>query len=137
MFAATLVYNTRRSGGFTLAGRCFVLRRVYFPSQPSPEWFIVDLLKHHDMAGIALSELRSNLVATLRLGNWDVERLRDMAATYATKGTAALVEACIAEAAPANSRFVVNPAYSTRRRVPESDPFHSLRNTMGRRAASR
>jgi len=99
MFAATLVYNTRRSGEFTLAGRRFVLRRVYFPRQPTPEWFIVDLLKHHDMAGIALSELRLNLVATLRLGKWNVEQLRDMAATYATKATAALVEACIAEAA--------------------------------------
>jgi hypothetical protein len=98
MFAATLVYNTRRSGEFTLAGRHFVLRRVYFPKQPTPEWFVVDLLKHHDMAGIALSELRSNLVATLRLGRWDVEQLRDMAESYSTKATAALVEACIIEA---------------------------------------
>ena len=98
MFASTLVYNTRRTGDFTLAGRIFVLRRVYFPRVPSPEWFVVDLLKHHDMAGVALSELRMNLVATLRLGRWDVERLRAMAATFGTKAIAALIEECIAEA---------------------------------------
>lgn len=98
MFASTLVYNTRRTGDFTLAGHPFVLRRVYFPKQPSPEWFVVDLLKHHDMAGVALSELRTNLVATLRLGRWNVATLREMAATYGTKSIAALIEGCIAEA---------------------------------------
>ena len=98
MFASTLVYNTLRTGDFTLAGRTFVLRRVYFPETPTPEWFVVDLLKHHDMAGVALSELRTNLVATLRLGRWGIERLREMAATYGTKAIAALIEECIAEA---------------------------------------
>jgi hypothetical protein len=100
MFASTLVYNTLRTGDFTLAGRTFVLRRVYFPEAPTPEWFLVDLLKHHDMAGVALSELRTNLVATLRLARWDIERLREMAATYGTKAIAALIEECIAEARP-------------------------------------
>lgn len=98
MFASTLVYNTRRTGDFTLAGRPFLLRRVYFPKQPSPEWFVVDLLKHHEMAGVALSELRTNLVATLRLGRWDIATLGEMAATYGTKSIAALIEECIAEA---------------------------------------
>ena len=98
MFASTLVYNTRRTGDFTLAGHPFVLRRVYFPKDPSLEWFVVDLLKHHDMAGVALSELRTNLVATLRLGRWNVATLREMAATYGTKSIAALIEDCIVEA---------------------------------------
>lgn len=98
MFASTLVYNTRRTGNFKLAGRSFVLRRVYFPEQPTPEWFVVDLLKHHDMAGVALSELRANLVATLRLRRWDVDRLREMAGTYGTKAIATLIEECIIEA---------------------------------------
>lgn len=97
MFASTLVYNTLRTGTFTLAGRTFLLRRVYFPQKTTPEWFVVDLLKHHDMAGVALSELRTNLVATLRLGRWDVPRLREMASTYGTKAIATLVEGCIAE----------------------------------------
>lgn len=98
MFASTLVYNTLRSGEFTLARRRFVLRRVYFPKQLSPEWFVVDLLKHHDMAGVTLTDLAANLVVTLRLGRWDVERLRKMAETYGTKATLALVDECIAEA---------------------------------------
>lgn len=98
MFALTLVYNTRRTGDFTLAGRSFVLRRVYFPKSPMPEWFVVDLLKHHDMAGVALSELRTNLVATLRLGRWDVAGLREMADSYGTKAIAAQIDECIAEA---------------------------------------
>ena len=91
MFATTLVYNTRRTGEVVLGGRRFLLRRVYFPDDPTPEWFVVDLLQHHDMAGVALSELREGLVATLRLGRWDRAHLREMAETYGTKATLALV----------------------------------------------
>ena len=92
MFAVALVYNTRRSGEYRLGGRRFLLRRVYFPEKPTAEWFIVDLLQHHDMAGVASSTLRDGLVATLRSGRWDRERLREMAETYGTKATLALVE---------------------------------------------
>lgn len=98
MFAATLVYNTQRTGEFTLDGRRFLLRRVYFPEQPSPEWFVVDLLQHHEMAGVSLDELRQGLVATLRESRWDIARLREMAATYGTKATVATIEACLDEA---------------------------------------
>ena len=97
MFAMTLVYNTRRTGEVVLGGRRFLLRRVYFPEDPTPEWFVIDLLQHHDMAGVALSELREGLVATLRLGRWDRERLREMAETYGTKTTLALVEDALDE----------------------------------------
>lgn len=92
MFAMKLVYNLSRSGEFVLDRRRFLLRRVYFPDPPTAEWFIVDLLQHHDMAGVALSELHEGLVATLRLGRWDRGRLREMAETYGTKATLALVE---------------------------------------------
>ncbi len=97
MFAVTLVYNTLRSGEFLLGGRRFLLRRVYFPEQPTAEWFIVDLLQHHGMAGAALSELRAGLVATLRCGRWDRARLREMAETYGTKATLQLVEGALRE----------------------------------------
>jgi len=57
MFATTLVIATRsRTGEFTLDGRRFLLRRVYFPKHPSPEWFVVDLLRHHEMAARRSSE---------------------------------------------------------------------------------
>lgn len=97
MFAATLVYNTQRTGDFTLDGRHFLLRRVLFPREPSAEWFIVDLLQHHEMAGASLAELERGLTATLRAGRWNAERLVDMADAYGTKATLALVERCIAE----------------------------------------
>ncbi len=97
MFAATLVYNTRRTGEVVLGKRRFLLRRVYFPADPTPEWFVVDLLQHHDMAGVALSKLREGLLATLRLGRWDRERLREMAETYGTKATLALIEDALHE----------------------------------------
>jgi hypothetical protein len=92
MFAATLVYNTRRTGDFTFDGRRFLLRRVRFPESPPPEWFVVDLLQHHEMAGVSLSELEERLVATLREGRWNRDLLHEMAATYGTKATLAFVE---------------------------------------------
>jgi hypothetical protein len=92
MFAVTLVYNTRRSGEFVLGGRRFLLRRVSFPEKPAAEWFVIDLVQHHDMAGLALSELRAALLATLRIGLWDRARLREMAETYGTKATLAVVD---------------------------------------------
>ncbi len=97
MFAVTLVYNTRRSGEFQLGGRRFLLRRVYFPEKPTAEWFIVDLLEHHDMVGVGRSVLREGLVATLRSGRWDRMGLREMAKTYGRKATMALVDSALHE----------------------------------------
>lgn len=95
MFASTLAYNQKRTGEFTFDGRRFLLRRVLFPENPSPEWFVVDLLQHHDMAGVSLAELTDRLVATLREGRWNRDRLRQMADRYGTKATLALVERCL------------------------------------------
>lgn len=92
MFAVTLVYNTRRTGEVELGGRRFLFRRVLFPTQPTAEWFIVDLLQHHEMAGSALSELQHGLVATLREGRWDRDRLRQMAERFGTRATVAVVD---------------------------------------------
>jgi hypothetical protein len=58
MFAVTRVHDTPRRGALQLGGRRFLLRRVYLPEKPTAEWFIVDLLEHHDMAGVGLSALR-------------------------------------------------------------------------------
>lgn len=98
MFAATLVYNTRRTGEFTFDGRRFLLRRVLFPESPPPEWFVVDLLQHHEMASTSLAELEQRLTSTLRDGRWSAKRLHDMASEYGTKATLAMVERCLAEA---------------------------------------
>jgi hypothetical protein len=98
MFAATLVYNRKRTGEFTFDGRRFLLRRVLFPSEPPPEWFVVDLLQHHDTAGVTLAELAARLVARIADGCWNPDRLRELARRYGTKATAALIERCIEEA---------------------------------------
>lgn len=99
MFAATLVYNTQHTGEFVLDRRHFLLRCIRFPEQPTPEWFVVDLLHNHDMAGISLGELQSGLVATLREGRWDTTRLREMADAFGSEATRALVQEAIVEAA--------------------------------------
>ena len=98
MFAATLVYNTRRTGEFTFDRRRFLLRRVLFPESPPPEWFIIDLLRHHRMTGTSPAELEERLTATLRQGRWDAEQLREMAREYGTSATLAVVDCCIAAA---------------------------------------
>ena len=95
MFAATLAYNTRRTGDYLFDGRRFLLRRVLFPDSPPPEWFVVDLLQHHEMAGVSLAELEERLGATLTEGRWSEDRLREMAGEYGTQATHALVERCI------------------------------------------
>lgn len=92
MFAATLVYNTKRTGEFTFDGRRYLLRRVLFPENPVPEYFVVDLLQQHDMAGMSLAELERGLVATLKDGRWNRDALLEMAERYGTKATLALVE---------------------------------------------
>ena len=98
VFASTLVYNQKRTGEFIFDGRRFLLRRVLFPADLSPEWFVIDLLQHHDMAGVSLTELAARLVATLRKGRWNRGQLREMATRYGTKATLALVERCLRDA---------------------------------------
>ena len=98
MFAATLVYNTKRSGEFIFDGRRYVLRRVLFPEHPTPEYFVIDLLEHHDMAGVGQVELARGLVSTLKQGRWDRALLRQMARQYGTKATQGLVERCLKRA---------------------------------------
>jgi hypothetical protein len=91
VFAAPLVYNTKRSGTFDFGGRRFVLRRVAFPENPPPEWFVVDLLEHADQAGASRGELSASLAQALARGTFNRERLLEMAKRYATKTTQALI----------------------------------------------
>jgi len=91
VFAAPLVYNTKRSGLFDFRGRRFLLRRVAFPEAPSPEWFVVDLFENAEKAASAPSELRRALEAALRAGKFDRDRLASMSARYGSRRTQALV----------------------------------------------
>ena len=94
LFSATLVYNSKRSGEFRLAGRRFLFRRVRFPKKPPAEWFVIDLLENHEMAGVAISALEEPLRRAVRAGRFDRGRLREMAATYGSQPTQAFVARC-------------------------------------------
>jgi hypothetical protein len=94
-FAAPLVYNTKRSGTFALGGRRFLLRRVAFPKQPSPEWFVVDLFQHAEQAAADRDDLTAALGEALRHGRFDFDRLRTMAREYGSRDTQARVSAAL------------------------------------------
>ena len=100
LFAAPLVYNTKRSGTFELGGRRFVLRRVAFPERPPREWYAVDLLEHADEAGASRSEVAAALARAVGRGSFDREQLRAMAQRYGTKATQAVVESALRSGAP-------------------------------------
>ncbi len=94
MFAATLVYNRKRSGEFLLGGQTFWLRRVAFPPHPPREWFAIDLIEHQGMAGADVRALVEGLRRELRAGRLDVAKLFEMAGAFGSKATQALVRRC-------------------------------------------
>jgi len=100
-FAAQLVYNTKRSGAFTLGGRRFLLRRVAFPKQPSPEWFVVDLLQHAEQAAADRDDLTAALAEAVRQRRFDPDLLRTMSREYGSRDTQARVETALRLAAQA------------------------------------
>ncbi len=96
LFAATLVYNTKRTGEFQLDGRPYLLRRVLFPEDPPPEYYVVDLIQHHKMAGHSLTDIETQLAASAADGRWDTALLIEMAGQYGTKSTLASVKRALA-----------------------------------------
>ena len=91
-FAAQLVYNTKRSGEFQLGRRRYLLRRVAFPKQPSPEWFVVDLFQHAEQAAANRDDLTRALGEALRRGRFDAARLRTCAQEYGSRDTQQRIE---------------------------------------------
>jgi len=94
-FPVVLVYNTRRTGEFTFGHRRYRLRRVRFPTRPSAEWYVIDLLEHRGMAGVSRRQLATALATALRQGRFDPQSLRRMAREYGTRKTQDLVESAI------------------------------------------
>lgn len=93
-----LVYNTKRTGTFTLGGRTFELRRVAFPREVTAEWFVVDLFRHADSVGLDRADLARHLVAALRRARFDSERLLDMADQFASRDDRTLMRQVVREA---------------------------------------
>ena len=100
LFALPLVYNRKRSGVFRLGGRAFRLRRVRFPDVPCPEWYAVDFLQNLGAMCLDAAEAEGHLVARLRDGTFNGQRLQQMAEAYGTKATQALVRRAIAAVGP-------------------------------------
>ena len=91
VFVDQLVYNTKRSGVFQFGNRRFVLRRVRFPRNPTPEWFAVDLLENYELAGVGLDDLGEGLVRAVATGRLCAEELSRAAENYGTRRTQAVV----------------------------------------------
>ena len=98
VFPKVLVYNTKRSGEFTFGRRRFQLRRVRFPRRPTPEWYVIDLLEHHEMAGMSRRRLAAALAEAIRQGRFDRTALRRMADEYASRKNKDLVASAIGAA---------------------------------------
>jgi hypothetical protein len=98
MFGPELVYNERRTGKVTLGGRQFLLRRVAFPEHPTPEYFAIDLLKNHRMAGISMREIELAMSRAIRGGRLRRSELRSNASLYGTKRAVQVVDHAIAGA---------------------------------------
>ncbi|MDQ3264169.1 MAG: hypothetical protein M3Y59_10980 [Myxococcota bacterium] len=95
VFAMPLVYNTKRSGVFTLGGRPYRLCRVRFPKKPTPEWYTVDLLENHDSVGASLDTLGDGLARALQEKRLHRKALVDAASEYGTRQTRHLVDAVV------------------------------------------
>jgi hypothetical protein len=99
MFAHPLVYNTKRSGTVRLADRTLRLRRVAFPSQPCPEWFVIDLLENARSVGLDRQSALARLRTAVRGGRFDEQRLLQMAERFAGADVGALVTGAVRDAA--------------------------------------
>ena len=95
VFATPVVYNKKRSGTLRLGNRRYQLRRVAFPTNPPPEWFVVDLFEHAEQAGVSRDDLGRALRSRVADGTFDAGRLREMARTFGTKATQARLEATL------------------------------------------
>ncbi|MCL4234254.1 MAG: hypothetical protein KJ042_07025 [Deltaproteobacteria bacterium] len=98
MFAASLVYNEKRSGRFVLNRRTYLLRRVRFPAKPRPEWYAIDLMENADAAGVSLSILRQKLASAIRQRRLDPQLLARYAREYGAMRTQAIVESAVVQA---------------------------------------
>ncbi|MBZ0274169.1 type IV toxin-antitoxin system AbiEi family antitoxin domain-containing protein [bacterium] len=86
-FASRLVYNKKRSGRFVLDGRPFIFRRVLYPRDPAPEWFVVDLFENARSVGANEDDLAKALARAIREGRFDSERLAKYAKDFGARNT--------------------------------------------------
>ncbi len=91
LFARPLVYNTMRTGTVRIGRRTFELRRVSFPSEPTAEWYVVDLLRNAESVGLTREKLEPRLRASLEEGRFSASRLAEMAGRFGRRAEQKLV----------------------------------------------
>jgi hypothetical protein len=89
--AATFVYNRKRSGNFEFGNRTYLLRRVDYPDEVTPEWRVVDLFRHRMQAGVDAATLVRNLRHAIKEQRFDVAALLVAAERYAEHAVASLI----------------------------------------------
>jgi hypothetical protein len=97
LHAMPLIYNTKRSGVFKFGRRSFRLRRVAFPKNPTPEWYVVDLFEHAGEAASQPEALARALSLSLKRQSFDRKKLQEMAEAYGSKKTRAWILGCLKE----------------------------------------
>ena len=99
LFPVELVYNTKRTGDFEIGGRRYRFLRKAFPTTPTAEWYAVDLLEHHRMAGVGMPTLIRGLAAALRAKRLDATSLRATVARWGTSSSRRAVAVALNAAA--------------------------------------
>ena len=99
LFAKQLVYNTKRTGEFSLGGQSYWLRRIKFPPNPPVEWYVVDLFEHASMAGASEEQLVVALTQALDEERFSQERLFSLAKEYGAQRTQAAIQTAISQVA--------------------------------------
>ena len=91
LHAWPLVYNTKVSGDHQLGNRRFRFRRAAFPAEPSPEWFVVDLLRNLDSVGGDRDIVADRLRRRVQAETLDKDALWEAARRYGRRSEQAVV----------------------------------------------
>jgi len=89
--AMPLVYNAVRSGALKVGRRTFEFRRVRFPSKPTREWYVIDLLNHASEAGVAAEDLVEPLANALASSSFDRSTFLSALMEFGTRSTKKLI----------------------------------------------
>ena len=90
--ATRLVYNRQRTDEVELDRRRFRFRRVRFPEDVTPEWYVVDLFENAGLAGVDREDLARNLKRAVGQNSFNLERLFQAASEYGSRATQRAVE---------------------------------------------
>ena len=95
LHAWPLVYNTKVSGEHELGNRRFRFRRAAFPTEPTPEWFVVDLLRNLDSVGGDPEQVAERLKQAVTDGRLNPAALWEAARAYGRRSERAVVRGAL------------------------------------------